>query len=179
MGLFNRKNKINEKRMLYEKERDKLGFRYKSLHELLGENKGIVGIDTNLMDKTRDYKVLIKGLCKYLDGRNIIYRKLPIVKKNTSSIFGMKLEQKGESTTAYAVILELTKNQLSEELFYEFLSHSDLMIGLAPNESFNNIVEELEFDYDIAFPQRHYFKGYVYDSMNFSVIRTGSNGLHS
>lgn len=178
MGLFmNRKKKLKEKelRYSYDNIKDKLDFRFKTLKKLIGDKKIILGVDTNLMDRKKDVINLTKDLCDLLDEANIHYRKIPILNKNRSSIFGIELDQKGKSRSAYAVIMELNKGQFSEELFYEFLSYSDLIIGAEPKRDFHPIVEDLEMDYDIMFAQRSYFNDYIYDSMNFSIIRSGSN----
>lgn len=173
VSLF-RKKSSKELRLPYEREKDPIGFRYKTLKAYSNSKLCILSLDSNLMRELENLHAFMKDLIKELECRQIPFVQQRIPSNKKASIFGLAMSNQKQAL-AYRIICQLYIEDIDEKFFAEFLSYFDLIIGINPQHSFEHICNELEETYTITFPESDEYEGYLYDSMNFSIIRTGKN----
>lgn len=172
--LFGKKSekKNKECRFDYSKEKDTLAYRYDKWKSYVDDFDTICSIDTNLMMEIDNSKEILKNLQQEFKQRDIpfIHYKVASQKKN---LFGIPIGGKGHMD--HRLIFALKPHMMDENLFFQYLSYFDLVVGIMPQKDVEELWDELEMSYSVTFAESEDFAGYYYDSMNFNIIRTNNN----
>lgn len=173
--LFGNKQS-NELKIDYNSELNKIEFRYNTLTKYIQGKTLVIGIETNLMDTDADPKNIINGLAEELSKRDLPYIKMPTVSNRKKSIYGIDIGNKnGTRDIAYILICQINGDAIDWNLFSNYLSHSDLIIGVNPLVTFGELKDHLTVSYALDYPENGMFEDYIYDSKNFHIFRTSIN----
>ncbi|WP_105617496.1 hypothetical protein [Vallitalea okinawensis] len=163
----------NELKIDYNNELNKIEFRYNILKKYSQQKNLVISIETNLMDTDKEAVSIINGLADALAKRNLPFIKMPTVSNRKKSIYGIDIGNKnGTRDIAYILICQIEGDAIDWQFFCDYLSHSDLIIGVNPLLSFDELKDYLTLSYALNFPESDKFQDYIYDSKNFHVFRT-------
>lgn len=165
------KLKNGEARIDYYKEKDQRTFRYETLKQLLGDSELIIKIDTNMTKSDVEKRHL--DICRYYESgfkdKNIAYEVIPTEKTNHKKILGITYKKDEEK--AYLVLFTINAKDITQEFFNNYLSNTDLDIGINPSQSFEELYKELQRGYFSSFTNSGYFGAYIYDSNYIGSMR--------
>jgi hypothetical protein len=169
MGYKIVKLKNGEARIDYYKVKDQRAFRYETLKKLLGDHELIIKVDTNMIKSDERHLDISRYYERGLKERNIPYEVIPTEKTNHKKILGITYKKDDEK--AYLILFNIYSKDLTEDFFNEYLANTDLDIGIAPSQSFEELYRELQKGYFSSFVNSGYFGSYIYDSNYIGSMR--------
>lgn len=162
--------KVGDYRVEYFKLKDKDTFRFETLRSIVSDHTIHVGLETNLLSSNESSESYVQALEDYFTQNNLPFWCNPVASTKKRMLFGITL--KGGDEMAYVCFCELTKAQLTEDFYNRFLKNQDIIVGIAPKKSFDEMSLKLRRKYESTFPQTVDYEAFYYDSSIFSVARS-------
>lgn len=166
--LWNKK--VNEVRIEYFKVEDKTPFRYKILKDLLANDELVLWIDTNLNSGKEQAIQYVKRMETYLAQHHIALEIVPVQSTKDKKIFGIPIKKSDER--AFVLLFPIKGEDLTEEFFEMFLAEGDVMFGIRPKVTYEEIVKDVKQGFIKGCFEKDYFEDALYDSVLISAMRT-------
>ncbi|MBC7960711.1 MAG: hypothetical protein H7X94_12655 [Vallitaleaceae bacterium] len=164
-----RDKKRGETRIDYFRVIDRNAFRYETLKKLIEAQDLIISIDTNLVKSEQKHQTIAMAVETILKENNIYYEMLPVENVKQKKVLGFPVKTKDEK--AFNILFSLKAQDLTKALFDQAFHDSDVLIGINPKKSFEEIFKDLQKGYFTTFFDPNYFEFAVYDSNYISAIR--------
>lgn len=166
---FVRDKKSGETRIDYYKVIDKETFRFETLKRLLTEEDLILSLDTNLVKSNDKQRDIAMGLENHLKEDNFLYQVLAIPNTKEKKIFGIPMKSGEEN--AYNILVSLSAQDITKDFFDQYIKGNDVLMGIQPKKSFEEIYQDLQKGYMTSFFNKAYFEYTLYDSIFISSLR--------
>lgn len=166
---FVRDKKSGDTRIDYYRVKDKDTFRFETLKKLLTNEELIISIDTNLVQSNEQQKDIAMNLESHLKDSNLRYEVQSIANTKEKKIFGIPM--KTGDKKAFNVLICLNVKDITKDFFDQYFLNSDVLIGIQPKKSFEEICSDLQKGYMTSFFEKEYFEFTIYDSNIISSMR--------
>ncbi len=166
---FVRDKKNGETRIDYYKVNDKNAFRLDTLKKLLTLEPLILSIDTNLVQSSEKHKDIAQGYEIRLKESNLRYEVIPIPNTKEKKVLGIPMKTSEER--AFNILISMQAQDITKDFFDQYLLNSDVLIGIGPKKSFEEICKDLQMGYMTTFFDRDYFEFTLYDSSFICSMR--------
>lgn len=165
---FNKKK--GETRIEYYKLKEYNEFRFDTLNKILGDNYSLVfSIDTNLIKSDKDQQSQAKKFEAYFNENKIAYEVFPVPSTKERKIFGIIVKKSSEK--AFNIVFPLKASDITMDFFESYLYNCDLLIGINPKKTFEELCKDIQKGYFTSFFDKEYFENTYYDSNYIKSIR--------
>lgn len=152
----------------YFRVSDKYTFRFELLRRILQNETDItIILDTNSQAQKRSDAQIEETLARL----NLQYITKPL-EANPTAFFGVFIRSKTKKIYKKLIVLSVSPEQFTRELFDSLLSGFDIAIGLGKQRPIEEIAEYLKLDVDEVLFHRTYFRQSVYDSIICTCLRS-------
>jgi hypothetical protein len=149
---------------------DKASYRFDTLKNIINGRPDItIMVDTN----QHTYNLPVDEVERVLEQSNIEYAKMP-TETNKTSFFGLSIDlrfKNKKKTKEYLIILHISSEHFTRELFDSFLNHYDFAVGIGSKKPFDETCENLRADASEVLFNPSYFEESIYDSVLCTCLR--------
>lgn len=167
---FIRDKKSGETRIDYYKVAERDVFRYETLKRLINNEDIVISIDTNLMKSQESHQNIAMAFEEKLKADHIQYEVFPITNTREKKILGIPM-MKSSGEKAFSILINLNGQDIKKDFFDKYFLSTDVLIGIQPKKSFEEICKDVQKGYMTSFFDKSYFEWVLYDSDYISSIR--------